>query len=389
MIGQLTKVLNITQAEVEKGLELHKKFVIVDGSCGSPHVWSDEMTRRGDELIDSGQDLDNVMREFSKMQMKSLLCDPGYREKHSQVLKKSGVSSIAITIDHPTFLEGIAQWIYMFDRLGDIYKKFTRTADIRKAKQDGRTVILWYSQHETDYIGRDLKKLELLKRLGIKIVHIAHNQRNFFGDGGEERTDCGLSNLGVEAVAKMNELGLLIDTSHTGQRTTIDCAENSKDGIVSIHTGCRAVHNHPHNKTDEVLKAIAEGGGMAGIYMSTNFLSPEGGNIVDWLNHIDHAVEIMGIDHVAIGTENHDRTGEPKRLSKLEDAWYQLPVHGVKPGDHAYDPSRNPPWPEELESWTNWPNLTIGLVSRGYSDQEIEKIVGGNWLALYERVLEK
>jgi membrane dipeptidase len=228
--------------------------------------------------------------------------------------------------------------------------------------------------------------------MGLSFAHIAHNQRNFYGDGGEERTDAGLSNKGIEAVAKLNELGIIIDTSHTGQQTTLECAKHSKDGIASIHTACRDLFNHPHNKYDYVLKAIADGGGVAGIY--ANFISENKvGTLTDWLDHIDHAVKVMGIDHVGVGTETETTRGEPPEVIALHDEWYRSPIHGVKPGDDfygAYTASMDAETSKRLRfRWSDWPNVTIGLVHRGYSDHDIEKLIGGNWLRLYREVLDK
>ena len=193
------------------------------------------------------------------------------------------------------------------------------------------------SNMRQDFIGRHLDEWDKLQKIGVKLAHIAHNQRNFYGDGGEEPGDVGLSHAGIAAVAKLNDLGILIDTSHTGQQTSLECAQYSTDPIVSIHTACRDVFDHRHNKYDHVLAAIAEGGGVVGIY--TNFLSPDGiGTINDWLDHVDHAVNVMGVEHVAVGTETHTTRGEPtEAVAKIHNEWYQSPIHGVKPGEKFYE----------------------------------------------------
>ena len=389
----LSGVLKVTKDEVERGLELHRKFIAVDGSCDSPVLWTEEMRKNALMLIEKKGDYDAILAANKSFMLKYFETDPEYRSEYVNGLRRSGVSSITVTVDHPGFWECLAWWTYQFDHHGDIHVKYTNVDSIKRAKEEGKVVVMWYAQHQADYIGRSLDQWETLQRIGVKFAHIAHNQRNFYGDGGEERTDIGLSNMGIDAVAKMNELGIIIDTSHTGQQTTLECAKHSKDGIASIHTACRDLFDHRHNKWDYVLKAIAEGGGVVGIY--TNFISDNKvGTLTDWLDHVDHAVNVMGIDHVGVGTETHITRGEPVEIVKLHDEWYRSAIHGVKPGDEfygAYVESLDPDIRgKELRfHWVDWPNLTIGLVSRGYSDRDIEKIIGGNWLRLYKEVLDK
>ena len=389
----LSGVLDVTKDEVERGLELHRKCIAVDGSCGPPELWTEDMRKHALKLMEKGGDYDGILGANKTFMLKYFETDPEYRNEYVNSLRSSGVSSITVTIDHPGLWEVMAWWTYIFDHHGDIHIKYTNVDSIKKAKKEGKTVVLWYAQHQADYIGRHLKEWETLQRMGVKFTHIAHNQRNFYGDGGEERTDSGLSNIGVEAVSKLNELGIIIDTSHTGQQTTFDCAKHSKDGIASIHTACADLFNHPHNKRDYVLKAIADGGGVVGIY--TNFVSNyKLGTLKDWLDHVDHAVNVMGIDHVGVGTETHITKGEPPEIVGLHEEWYRSPIHGVKQGDEFYGA-----YVESLEPdsrgkklrfhWADWPNLAIGLVHRGYSDSDVEKIIGGNWLRLYKEVLDK
>ena len=115
--------------------------------------------------------------------------DPEYRNEYVNALKRSGVSSMTVTVDHPGFWECLAWWTHIFDHHGDIHVKYTNVDSIKKAKEEGKVVVMWYAQHQADYIGRHLEQWETLQRIGVKFAHIAHNQRNFYGDGGEERTD--------------------------------------------------------------------------------------------------------------------------------------------------------------------------------------------------------
>ena len=236
---------------------------------------------------------------------------------------------------------------------------------------------------------RELENLDLLYGLGVRIMQLTYNLRNFVGDGCTERYESGLSYFGVDVVERMNKLGMLVDTGHCGYQTTLDAVEISKTPAIASHTGCRSVYDYPRSKTDEELQAIAENGGYVGIYAYDNFLAKERGNVTDFLDHIDYAVNLIGAEHVGIGTDAFIHPKMPERLLEKMD---------------QDEPRWSGFWVQDwLEAsalavaliearvgslvWTNWPYFTVGLVSRGYSDQEIQKIIGGNFLRILEKVI--
>jgi len=211
------------------------------------------------------------------------------------------------------------------------------------------------------------------------MMMLTFNSRNYVGDGCGERTDSGLSYFGLDVVERMNKVGVMIDLSHCGDKTTLDTIEASKDPVLFNHTGARSLHQKCKRlKTDEAMKALAEKGGLMGVSAVPNQLSnAKRQGIQDMLNHIDYAVKLIGIDHVAIGLDNvfgdqvaHHRAGA-KTVFFLSRVGQEL----------------NADYMEGIESPEEWPNITRGLVSRGYSDQEIEKIIGGNALRIVEQVV--
>jgi len=254
----------------------------------------------------------------------------------------------------------------------------TRAEEIRRAKREGKQAFMYQLEPQT--IGRKLERVEIAYGLGVRMMLLTFNTRNYVGDGCTERTNCGLSYLGIELIERLNDLGILIDLSHCGIQTTLDTIKFSKDPVVINHTGARAL-NPPcaRLKTDEEIRALADKGGLIGISAIPNQLSskPEQG-IEDMLNHIDYVVKLVGIDHVAIGLDNifGDQVAHHRELAKSKSV--NLERSGiVLAADYMFG----------IESPLEWRNIVRGLVSRGYSDEEIAKIVGGNALRIIEEVV--
>jgi membrane dipeptidase len=208
---------------------------------------------------------------------------------------------------------------------------------------------------------------------------LVFNTRNYVGDGCGERTNAGLSYLGLELVERMNDLGMLIDLSHCGIQTTLDAIGASEDPVLCNHVGARALYPRMKRlKTDEELKSLADKGGIAGVSAIPNQLS---GNveqgIEDMLNHIDYIVKLIGVDHVAIGLDIvfGDHVEYHRKAAKTT---FKLDYIGQ---------GLDAPYMYGIESPEEWPNITRGLVSRGYSDEEIKKILGGNAFRLIKEVV--
>lgn len=249
--------------------------------------------------------------------------------------------------------------------------------DFLEAKKQGKQAVMF--QLEPQSFGRNIERAEIAYGLGIRMALLVFNTRNYVGDGCGERTNAGLSYLGLELVELMNSLGMMIDLSHCGIQTTLDAIEASKDPVLCNHVGARALYPQMKRlKTDEVLKALADKGGVAGVSAIPNQLSgdPEQG-IEDMLNHIDYMVKLIGVDHVAIGLDIvfEDHVEYHRQAAKTT---FKLDYIGQE---------LNAPYMYGIESPDEWPNITRGLVSRGYSDDEIKKILGGNALRIIEDVV--
>ena len=276
----------------------------------------------------------------------------------------------------------LSAWMRRFRERDDILQ-VKETADIYAAKEQGKTGIILSFQNASP-IENELDRLGLFLALGVRVIQLTYHETNLLGSGCWERTDGGLSNFGVDAVREMNRLGIVIDLSHVGPKTTMDAIEMSEQPVAITHANARSFCNHPRNKEEDALKLLAEKGGVVGATSYAHFL-PKGfdSTVEDFVDAIDDMVERVGIDHVAIGTDStHDQP--------LEFWHYIGSQQGTKFPSTFADGSV--PYtelsfqPKGIDSPAEFPNLAEALVNRGYSAEDITKLLGGNWMNLFERV---
>jgi membrane dipeptidase len=253
-----------------------------------------------------------------------------------------------------------------------------RTDDVRRARTEGK-VAIFTGVENAELIGNVVDNIDMLYGLGVRAMGLCYNKRNLIGDGRTERTDSGLSNFGLKVVERMNDLGMIIDAAHAGVRTTLDAIEASRDPVIISHAGARSVHPTPRMSTDEEIRALAAKGGLIGIHSGPNILSSAPRQSVEtMMDHLDYCVKLVGIDHVAIGSDNF--FGD------------KMALHAQTIREHPGDGLQtymapNAPYLEGYENPSEWPNIIRVLVARGYSDEDIKKLIGGNTLKLVEKVI--
>ena len=301
-------------------------------------------------------------------------------------LRAGNITAINATVaTWENFVQTMAHlsvWMRRFRERDDILQ-VKETADIYAAKEQGKTGIILSFQNASP-IENELDRLGLFLALGVRVIQLTYHETNLLGSGCWERTDGGLSNFGVDAVREMNRLGIVIDLSHVGPKTTMDAIEMSEQPVAITHANARSFCDHPRNKEEDALKLLAEKGGVVGATSYAHFL-PKGfdSTVEDFVDAIDDMVERVGIDHVAIGTDStHDQP--------LEFWHYIGSQQGTKFPSTFADGSV--PYtelsfqPKGIDSPAEFPNLAEALVNRGYSAEDITKLLGGNWMNLFERV---
>ncbi len=298
-------------------------------------------------------------------------------------LSLGGVTAINATIatweGFAETLDNISAWSLRFKERSDSITLVETVDDILEAKRNGRTGIILGWQNATP-IENDLDRLGLFHRLGVRIVQVTYHERNLLGNGCYERRDDGLSHFGMDAVAEMNRLGILVDLSHVGEKTTLDAIETSRKPVAFTHANARSYHDVVRNKTDEALRALADRGGVVGVTCIVTFLRTGYESTVDdYAEAIDDMVGRVGIDHVGIGTDYTQDQPESfwRYIGSQQGTKYPSTFDD---GTARYQDRQL--YPQGLEMPDKLPNLTDALVRRGRGSAEIEKILGGNWLRL-------
>ena len=297
-------------------------------------------------------------------------------------LHHGGVTAINATItvweNYRECMDNIASWLRRF-RTEEHLIQATSLNGILQAKEEGKVGVVFGWQNASP-IESELDRLELFHSLGVRIIQITYNERNLLGNGCYERTDDGLSNFGLDAIKEMNRLGILIDLSHVGDRTTIDAIESSEQPVACTHANARSFFDHVRNKTDDALRLIAERGGVIGANAFPPFLR-QGfeSTLRDYVDAIDDLVERVGVDHVGIGTDYTQ--DQPKAFFD----WFfsqQGTKYQARPIPYP-DPLLHPTGMETPDKFSNiWRELT----RRGYTEADVAKILGGNWLRLFKEV---
>lgn len=252
-------------------------------------------------------------------------------------------------------------------------------ADFERAQADRRTAVLMNFQDSTMLEG-DVDNIDALYALGMRSFQLTYNYRNLVGDGCLERTNAGLSEFGIGVVARMNATGVMVDLSHCGRQTTLDGIAFSGKPVAITHTMCEALRNdHPRAKTDEQIRACADKGGVIGIAALGYFIGGDPGGdttIEHYADHIEHAVLVAGIDHVALSTDF-----PPQGISPwaTRENWYEPRLESFKPSYEV----RWPPWIPELDTPDRFRNVVHVLENRGWRDGDLEKLLGLNWLRLF------
>jgi len=262
-------------------------------------------------------------------------------------------------------------WIREHD---DILRPVRTVDDIAAAKREGRVGIVLGWQNVTG-IEDKLPFLDLFKELGVGIIQLAYNTQNLVGAGCYERVDPGLSDFGREAVAEMNRVGILIDLSHVGRTTTNDTISCSEKPVVFSHTCPAALHEHPRNKTDEEMRRVADAGGLIGVTLFPWFLrAGAAATLDDYVEAVEYTLNVAGEDHVGIGTDFTDGHPEPFFEWILRDKGYAR--HLVP--DSAATVARLA-LPQGVAGIRDFPKIAEALEARGWPDERLRKVLGGNW----------
>ncbi|MFP3950580.1 MAG: dipeptidase [Candidatus Bathyarchaeia archaeon] len=361
--------LELTADQKERAREIHEDAISINtltGCHGWPSRWKSFSRSRAYNLIEKGLE--------------------GGCTANSLTLGGADIGELALQI---------SEWDDIMSSIPEKAKKILSAKDIEEAKEEGKAGYIINTQNTTPLDG-ELSTINLLHKLGLRIMQLTYQKAELVGDGcGSRRADeAGLTDYGLSVLERMNDLNIVVDLSHVGHATAMEAVETSKQPPAFTHTNCHGTYGFEfmRGKSDEELHAVAERGGVVGMTCIARFIREEGdlegSTINHYLDHIDYAVDLIGVDHVGIGLDiNEGLTPEDYygvHYMNFEARFQADPTSHTRrkhPYEHYYVFG--------LESIGKAPYITEGLVSRGYSDQEILKILGGNWLDYFRGVWGK
>jgi membrane dipeptidase len=364
----------------------HENFVFDFSPLGEPFIMTPDFTAAMHRDLAAGAPIPQILRAMLDARIHELETQPAVRDEVRRVWRESGVNGVQVTLgglalspsDWDSTLRDAAYWLRRVRAGGDM-AICDNAADLRSAQAAGKVGVLLGMQDITQ-MGKDVWKLEMLRDFGTRVIQLTFNIRNYLGDGCTEREQSGLSKFGIDVVHRMNKLGIIVDVSHSGYNTTLDAIRHSRRPVAITHSSCQVVAAHPRAKSDEQLRSLRDADGYIGMLCCPFFIKPQGGAVLaDFLDHIEHAVTIVGVDKVGIGTDWGGWSPDyPEEIKALAQA--KLASHGFAKGELDFGDII-----PEFDAWTSWSCITAGLVARGFSEPEVAGLIGGNWLSFMDR----
>lgn len=305
---------------------------------------------------------------------------------HTSYYVEGGVTVVApsLAANHNCgeAIRRIADWLRVIRERKHELMRVTDTGGFRQAKAEGSLGILFHFQNSLP-LEQSIELVDVYHALGVRVIQLTYNVRNFVGDGCLEPNDAGLSAFGRRLIKAMNRAGIAVDCSHTGIQTTLDAMDVSEQPVVFSHNLTKAVCDSPRNLSDEQIKRVAEMGGVIGINGFPPFVAKKRRpTLDDLLKHVDHIADLVGIEHVGIGIDFEYIGDSMQAASKAHYDTF------VETGQ--WDPKDYPPppyyYPQGLDDPRCFPNLTKALLERGYDEVETKQVLGDNFMRVYSQI---
>jgi len=328
-----------TNTHLSKAKQMHQKAIVFDGHCDTILEIMNHKKSLGSRTPTGHLDIPRMKKGGVGVQFFAVFIEDIYKPDRS--LKRT--------------LQLIDCFYREMEKNQDDISLVTNYNQIEEANRAGKIAAI-LSIEGGEALEGDLGVLRILHKLGVRLLTLTWNQRNQIADGiGESRTGSGLTEFGIKVIDEMNDLGMLIDVSHLSETGFWDVIKRSKAPIVASHSNCYALCSHPRNLKDEQIKVLADKGGVIGITFVPNFLTQEKRKttVKDVVKHIDYLVEKVGVDYVGLGSDFDGTDGLPLGLEEVDKI----------------------------------PNITEGLLDRGYKEKDIKKILGENFLKVFKEVV--
>jgi len=304
------------------------------------------------------------------------------------LMRASGVNVIKLSLGgiNSGFSDTVEEIAY-FQRMIEVHPSYFLQvrvpSDIERAKSEGKLGII-FSFESVEMLEGRVDRIETFRDFGVRVMQLSYNRKSAFAAGVMEPTGGGLTELGRKAVSKMNEVGVAIDLSHANPQTTADAIAASTKPVLMTHGGCTAIHAHPRNKTDEQLRALAAKGGVLGIYDLPYLTeSPKQPTVDDYMAHMEHALKLIGEEHVGIGS---DAGIAPFDTSEKGMAEFKKNREERQKAGLAAPEEDRPTYVIGLNNPRKIEVITDQLLKRGYPARTAEKVIGANFARVFGEI---
>ena len=307
-----------------------------------------------------------------------------WSEKIFRQMREGGVDAVHVTIAyHENFRETVAnmeQWNSYFERFPNLIFPGRSGDDVRLAHETGRTAIFYGFQNPSP-MEDDIRLVEILHALGVRFMQLTYNNQSLLATGCYEANDTGITRMGREVIEEMNRVGLVVDMSHSAERSTLEAMEVSSRPIVITHANPAFWEPALRNKSDAILKGLGETGGMLGFSMYPHHLKDKGDcTLQGFCEMIARTAEIMGVDHIGLGSDlcqdQPDTVVEWMRVGR----WTKKIDYGEGSAGNA----GFPPMPAWFNDNRDFANVRQGLLNVGFDEEDVAKVMGNNWLRFFD-----
>ncbi len=312
-----------------------------------------------------------------------------WSEKIFRQMREGRLAAVHVTIayweDFRETVERIVEWNARFEHYADLIRPVHTGGDVRLAAAEDRTGIIFGAQNCSP-IEDDIGLVQVLHDLGLRFMQLSYNNQSLLATGCYEQEDPGITRMGREVIREMNRVGLVIDMSHSAERSTLEAIEHSSRPIAITHANPGAWHPALRNKSDDVLRALGESGGMLGFSLYPHHLKDKTDcTLQSFCEMVARTADLMGVQRIGIGSDLCQDQSDSVVEWMRNGTW-------TKTKDFGEGSVKEAGFPEQPDWFTDnrhFPNLAAGLKEVGFSDEEVAGIMGGNWLQFFDRSFGK
>jgi len=307
-----------------------------------------------------------------------------WSEQTFRQMNEAGLAAVHVTIcyheDFRETVENVIAWNRRFEQFPDLITPGHSAEDVRKAHVEGKTAILFGFQNCSP-IEDDIGLVEICHQLGARFMQLSYNNQSLLATGCYEDEDPGITRMGRQVIREMNRVGLVIDMSHSATRSTLEAIEISERPIAITHANPAFWHPALRNKPDDVLKALAASGGMLGFSLYPHHLDGKSDcRLENFCAMIARTAELMGVDHIGFGSDLCQNQPDSVVEWMRNGTW----TRDKDFGEGTAKAAGFPPQPDWFQDSTGFSNIVQGLRDVGFSEEDVAKIAGQNWLTFFE-----